>query len=142
MKPVALSGLDIRNTVIGFNLRFVGFLSIGWCGHLLHRTQIPLGLPEPTLTFFGGLKPDTMSLYLTDIAHHHLAVGVLFIVLTDLYCAVAPNWWPLQLTSLNQLHLQLSLACAVAGYMTSVVSQHTYSLLPYQYLSYDYVTTL
>jgi photosystem I P700 chlorophyll a apoprotein A2 len=154
IKPV---GIDVRNTVIGFNLRFVGFLSIGWCGHLLHRTQIPLGLapkslPEPTLTFFGGLKPDTMSLYLTDIAHHHLAVGVLFIVLTDLYCAVAPNWWPLPESAqkhktltglaLNQLHLQLSLACAVAGYMASVVSQHTYSLLPYQYLSYDYVTTL
>ena len=154
IKPV---GIDIRNTVIGFNLRFMGFLSIGWCGHLLDRTQIPLGtssksFPGPTLTFFGGLKSNTISLYLTDIAHHHLGVGILFVVSTDLYCAVAPNWWPLPESAqkhktltglaLNQLHLQLSLVHTAAGYMTSVVSQHIYSLLPYQYLSYDYITTL
>ena len=150
IKPV---GIDIRNTVIGFNLRFMGFLSIGWCGHLLDRTQIPLGLapetwPEPTLTFFGGLKSNTISLYLTDIAHHHLGVGILFVVPTDLLlpwsqiplpASRAPGLTGL---ALNQLHLQLSLVHTAAGYMTSVVSQHIYSLLPYQYLSYDYITTL
>ena len=28
------------------------------------------------LTFIGGLKSASSSLYLTDIAHHHLALGV------------------------------------------------------------------
>jgi photosystem I P700 chlorophyll a apoprotein A2 len=33
----------------------------------------------PILTFLGGLKSNTISLYLTDIAHHHLGVGILFV---------------------------------------------------------------
>ena len=36
-----------------------------------------------TITFFGGLKSNTISLYLTDIAHHHLGVGILS---SHLYC--------------------------------------------------------
>jgi len=127
-------------------LRLMGFLSIGWCGHLVHLSPI-----TPTLTFFGGLKPDTMSLYLTDIGHHHLAVGILFVVLAHLYSSLnrssldvlAASTIILKRSALNKsLDLQLSLACAVAGYMASVVAQHTYSLTPYQYLSYHYVTTL
>jgi photosystem I P700 chlorophyll a apoprotein A1 len=31
------------------------------------------------LTFKGGLNPVTGGLWLTDIAHHHLALSVLFI---------------------------------------------------------------
>lgn len=49
-----------------------GFFSIGWCGHLVQLDDIWLG------TFLGGLKSNTISLYLTDIAHHHLGVGILF----------------------------------------------------------------
>jgi hypothetical protein len=55
---------------------------------------------ESSLTFFGGLKPDTMSLYLTDIAHHHLAVGILFVwaghVYSSLYKGFAcGRMWPM-----------------------------------------------
>nr|YP_010261209.1 photosystem I P700 apoprotein A2 [Cephaleuros karstenii]UIB39150.1 photosystem I P700 apoprotein A2 [Cephaleuros karstenii] len=35
---------------------------------------------DSILTFIGGLDPTTQSLYLTDIAHHHLAIAVLFIL--------------------------------------------------------------
>ena len=35
---------------------------------------------DAILTFVGGLNPETQSLYLTDIAHHHLAIAVLFII--------------------------------------------------------------
>ena len=38
---------------------------------------------------FGGLKSNTISLYLTDIAHHHLGVGILFVLSSHLYKAVA-----------------------------------------------------
>jgi photosystem I P700 chlorophyll a apoprotein A2 len=31
------------------------------------------------LTFLGGFHPQTQSLWLSDIAHHHLAIAVLFI---------------------------------------------------------------
>ena len=37
------------------------------------------------LSFFGGLKSDTMSLYLSDIAHHHLALGVLLVFSSHFY---------------------------------------------------------
>jgi photosystem I P700 chlorophyll a apoprotein A1 len=32
------------------------------------------------LTFHGGLDPVTGGLWLTDIAHHHLAIAILFLV--------------------------------------------------------------
>jgi photosystem I P700 chlorophyll a apoprotein A1 len=37
------------------------------------------------LTLFGGLNPSTGSLWLSDIAHHHLAVAVVFLVAGHLY---------------------------------------------------------
>merc|ERR1711916_269989 len=41
------------------------------------------------LTFKGGLNPQTGSLWMTDIAHHHLALAVLFIVAGHMY---RTNW--------------------------------------------------
>jgi len=38
------------------------------------------------LTLFGGLNPATGSLWLSDIAHHHLAVAVVFLVAGHLDC--------------------------------------------------------
>jgi hypothetical protein len=37
------------------------------------------------LTFKGGFHPQTQSLWLTDIAHHHLAIAVLFIIAGHMY---------------------------------------------------------
>ena len=37
------------------------------------------------LTFKGGLNPITGGLWLSDIAHHHLALSVLFIVAGHMY---------------------------------------------------------
>ena len=37
------------------------------------------------MTFFGGFHPQTQSLWLTDIAHHHLAIAVLFILAGHMY---------------------------------------------------------
>mmetsp|Transcript_46817 Transcript_46817/g.135422 ORF Transcript_46817/g.135422 Transcript_46817/m.135422 type:complete len:582 (+) Transcript_46817:696-2441(+) len=106
------------------------------------------------LTFLGGFKSDTSSLYLTDIAHHHLAVGVLFVWAGHVYSSLWKGLGHrirdvlfvngnsgLMISSIGKsLHLQLSLALAGVSVITSVVAQHTYSLTPYPYLSYDYVT--
>jgi photosystem I P700 chlorophyll a apoprotein A2 len=137
----------------------VGFFSIAWAGHLLHLCIIQTDF-VPHLTFHGGLKPDTMSLYLTDIAHHHLAVGVLFVLASHVYSSLYKGFGhrirdvlfvhflgraqaaPIALLLNKSLHLQLSLACAGLACITSVVAQHTYSLTPYFYLSYDYITTV
>lgn len=45
-------------------------------------------------------------------------------------------------THLTSLHLQLSLACAFLSFWCEAVAQHIYSLTPYLYLSYDYVSTV
>ena len=37
------------------------------------------------LTFKGGLNPVTGSLWMTDIAHHHVAIAVLFIIAGHMY---------------------------------------------------------
>ena len=54
---------------------FLAFTSLFWGLHLAYfRDQL-----SPLLTFKGGLDPMTNSLYLSDIAHHHIAVsGLLF----------------------------------------------------------------
>lgn len=41
-----------------------------------------------TITFFGGLKSNTISLYLTDIAHHHICLGILFVLSSHVYSLV------------------------------------------------------
>jgi photosystem I P700 chlorophyll a apoprotein A2 len=113
------------------------------------------------LTFQGGLNPQTGSLWLTDIAHHHLAIAVLFIVAGHMY---RTNWGighsikelienhniillnkkfshkGLYNTINTCLNLQLSLALAGVGTICSLVAQHMYSLPAYAYMAQDFVT--
>ena len=37
------------------------------------------------LTFIGGFYPIRQNLWLSDIAHHHLAISILFIVVGHMY---------------------------------------------------------
>jgi len=149
-------------TISSYNIRLnfhtgvlVGFFSIAWCAHLLD-VAIPSAGPNAmqgrALTFMGGLKSDTASLYLTDIAHHHLALGVIFVWAGHLYSSFIRAFGhrirdvlyiigvPTQYG--QSLHLALALALASCAVITSLVAQHIYSLTPYFYLSYDYVTSV
>ena len=47
------------------------------------------GAGTAILTFLGGFHPQTQALWLTDIAHHHLAIGVMFIFAGHMY---RTNW--------------------------------------------------
>jgi photosystem I P700 chlorophyll a apoprotein A2 len=113
------------------------------------------------LTFLGGFHPETKSLWLTDMAHHHLAIAVIFIFAGHMY---RTNWsighdmkqildahkspsgrlgnghTNLYNTVNNSLHFQLGLALASLGVITSMVAQHMYSLPPYAFLAQDYTT--
>lgn len=87
-------------------------------------------------------------MYLTDIAHHHLAIGITFIhtghlyssfraalgtyIRDTLYTSTKPH-------SIKSLHLALSLILASCTALTSTTTQHIYSLTPYFYLSYDHI---
>ncbi|KAL5641908.1 hypothetical protein ACJX0J_004450 [Zea mays] len=101
------------------------------------------------LSFRGGLDPITGGLWLSDIAHHHLAIAILFLIAGHMY---RTNWgighglkdileahkgpftgqghkglYEILTTS---WHAQLSLNLAMLGSTTIVVAHHMYSMPP------------
>jgi photosystem I P700 chlorophyll a apoprotein A2 len=126
--------------------------------HLFNTSE---GSGSAILTFLGGFHPQTQSLWLTDIAHHHLAIAVLFIVAGHMYRTnfgighsireILDSHVPpggglgrghqgMYDTVNNSLHFQLGLALASVGTITSLVAQHIYSLPPYAFLAQDFTT--
>jgi photosystem I P700 chlorophyll a apoprotein A2 len=119
------------------------------------------GAGTAILTFLGGFHPQTQSMWLTDIAHHHLAIAIVFIFAGHMY---RTNWGighsmkeildahvpprgrlgaghrGLFETITNSLHMQLGLALASLGVATSLVAQHMYALPAYAFMAKDYVT--
>ncbi len=119
------------------------------------------GAGTAILTFLGGFHPQTESLWLTDIAHHHLAIAVIFIIAGHMYRTnfgighsikeILETHKPPQGglgeghkgiydTLNNSLHFQLALALASLGTVTSLVAQHMYSLPSYAFIARDYTT--
>lgn len=124
------------------------------------------GSGEAILTFLGGFHPQTESLWLTDIAHHHLAIAVLFIIAGHMYrtnfgighsmkeimeAHNPPKGTPfggmigdghkgIYDTYNNSLHFQLGWHLACLGVITSLVAQHMYSLPSYAFIARDYTT--
>jgi photosystem I P700 chlorophyll a apoprotein A2 len=119
------------------------------------------GSGSAILTFLGGFHPQTQSLWLSDIAHHHLAIAVLFIVAGHMYRTnfgighsmreildthippaggLGQGHRGLYDTVNNSLHFQLGLALASVGTIVSLVAQHIYSLPPYAFLAQDFTT--
>ena len=116
-----------------------------------HIFNASLYAGQAILTFHSELKQDTYSRYLSDIAHHHLALGILLLIAAHMYQSTIKglghniNSISTAHTSIIQhqsYHLQLSLALFMVSVSTAVVAQHIYSLTPYLYLSFDYVSTL
>jgi photosystem I P700 chlorophyll a apoprotein A1 len=113
------------------------------------------------LTFKGGLNPITGSLWLSDTAHHHLALAVLFIFAGHMY---RTNWnighsmkeileahkGPLTgegHTGLYEIlttswHAQLAINLAMMGSLSIIVAHHMYAMPPYPYIGIDYPTQL
>jgi len=119
------------------------------------------GAGTAILTFLGGFHPQTQALWLTDIAHHQLAIAVVFIVAGHMYrtnFGIGHNMKEildahrppggrlgrghvgLFETITNSLHMQLGLALASLGVATSLTAQHMYALTPYAYLSKSFTT--
>jgi photosystem I P700 chlorophyll a apoprotein A2 len=127
-------------------------------GHVFGTAQ---GAGTAILTFLGGFHPQTESLWLTDMAHHHLAIAVIFIVAGHMYRTnfgighsikeileahkppagrLGEGHKGLYDTVNNSLHFQLGLALASLGVITSLVAQHMYALPPYAFMAKDYTT--
>ncbi|MBW4440555.1 MAG: photosystem I core protein PsaB [Plectolyngbya sp. WJT66-NPBG17] len=117
------------------------------------------------LTFLGGFHPQTESLWLTDMAHHHLAIAVIFIIAGHMYrtnfgighsikdILNAKNFFGKTIngqgnlphvglydTYNNSLHFQLGIHLAALGTALSVVAQHMYSMPPYAFMAKDFTT--
>jgi len=113
------------------------------------------------LTFKGGLNPVTGGLWLSDTAHHHLALAVLFIIAGHMY---RTNWgighnmkelleahkgpftgeghkglYEILTTS---WHAQLSINLAMMGSLSIIVAHHMYAMPAYPYIATDYPTQL
>jgi photosystem I P700 chlorophyll a apoprotein A1 len=113
------------------------------------------------LTFKGGLNPVTGGLWLSDIAHHHLALAVLFIFAGHMY---RTNWGighnmkeileahkgpftgeghkGLYETLTTSWHAQLAINLAMMGSLSIIVAHHMYAMPPYPYIATDYATQL
>ena len=113
------------------------------------------------LTFKGGLNPVTGSLWMTDIAHHHLAIAVLFIIAGHMYRTQfgigqtlkeildGQDGFPSGVTHkglyeflAESRHAQLSLNLAMLGSISIIVSHHMYAMPPYPYLGIEYPTVV
>ncbi|KAJ1681121.1 hypothetical protein LUZ63_023659 [Rhynchospora breviuscula] len=126
--------------------------------HLFSTSQ---GAGTAILTLLGGFHPQTQSLWLTDIAHHHLAIALIFLIaghmyrtnfgighsIKDLLEAHIPPGGRLGRghkglydTINNSVHFQLGLALASLGVITSLVAQHMYSLPAYAFIAQDFTT--
>ncbi|MEL6334337.1 MAG: photosystem I core protein PsaB, partial [Cyanobacteria bacterium J06626_26] len=132
-------------------------------GHIFGTSE---GSGTAILTFLGGFHPQTEALWLTDIAHHHLAIAVLFIVAGHMYrtnfgighsmkeimeAHNPPKGTPfggligaghkgMYDTYNNSLHFQLGWHLACLGVITSLVAQHMYSLPSYAFIARAYTT--
>jgi photosystem I P700 chlorophyll a apoprotein A1 len=119
------------------------------------------GVYSDFLTFKGGLNPQTGALWLTDQAHHHLAIATLFIIAGHMY---RTNWGighsiktileahkdPLIIggtghkglyeTLTTSWHAQLAINLALLGSLTIIVAQHMYAMPAYPYIAVDYAT--
>ncbi len=148
------------------------FFSLNWgvyaqnpdtAGHVFGTSE---GAGTAILTFLGGFHPQTESLWLTDIAHHHLAIAVIFIIAGHMYrtnfgighdmktimeAHNPPQGTPfggmigaghkgIYDTYNNSLHFQLGWHLACLGVITSLVAQHMYSLPSYAFIAKDYTT--
>ena len=121
--------------------------SLLWGLHLVYFSDPS----SPSITFHGGLDPATNSLYISDIAHHHIAVsGILFwassltrsisaatgIRISDLARAVIP----LSFIS-NQAFKSIHAILAAILFGLSLLSLYTaniaYFLPTYKFLSFN-----
>ena len=130
--------------------------------HLFSTSQ---GAGTAILTFLGGFHPQTQSLWLTDMAHHHLAIAVLFIFAGHMYrtnfgighsikeMLNAKSFFGVKTegqfnlphqglydTYNNSLHFQLGIHLAALGVALSLVAQHMYALPPYAFMGQSFTT--
>ncbi|CAN7099829.1 unnamed protein product [Brassica rapa subsp. narinosa] len=156
----------------------LGLGSLSWEGHQVH-VSLPINqflnagvdpkeIPLPhefilNRDFLAQLYPNPVigGLWLTNIAHHHLAIAILFLIAGHMYrthwgighglkdileahkCPFTGQGHKgLHEILTTSWHAQLSLNLAMLGSLTIVVAHHMYFMPLYPYLAIDYATQL
>ena len=71
------------------------------------------------MTFRRGLDPVTGGLWLTDIAHHHLAIDILFLIAGHMYRTGHWSGYTKRFERLIKVHLQ---ARVIKDYMREILT--------------------
>ena len=102
-----------------------------------------------TLTLNGSLNAETQSLWLSDIAHHHVAIGVLAFIAGHLYRTQFGIGVPIETilsahrTQLrNSWHLQLAINLGALGTVSILVGHLLQAVPSYPFLVGDLATVL
>nr|AYO28049.1 photosystem I P700 chlorophyll a apoprotein A1 [Synura petersenii] len=143
------------------NREFIGTLYPSFKEGLAPFFSLNWSVYSDILTFKGGLNPTTASLWLTDAAHHHVAIGVLFIIAGHMYRTnfgighsmkeileahkgpfTGKGHKGLYEVLTTSWHAQLAINLAMLGSLTIVIAHHMYAMPPYPYIAIDYPTQL
>ncbi|BAZ89996.1 photosystem I core protein PsaA [Cylindrospermopsis curvispora] len=157
---VAIKDIPLPHEFI-LNKELIAHLYPSFAGGLTPFFTLNWGAYADILTFKGGLNPVTGGLWMTDIAHHHLAIAVLFIIAGHMY---RTNWGighsikdilenhkgpftgeghkGLYENLTTSWHAQLATNLAFLGSLTIIIAHHMYAMPPYPYLATDYATQL
>jgi len=157
---VAIKDIPLPHEFI-LNKELIAHLYPSFASGLTPFFTLNWGAYADILTFKGGLNPVTGGLWMTDIAHHHLAIAVLFIIAGHMY---RTNWGighsikdilenhkgpftgeghkGLYENLTTSWHAQLATNLAFLGSLTIIIAHHMYAMPPYPYLATDYATQL
>ncbi|MFM7558623.1 photosystem I core protein PsaA, partial [Cylindrospermopsis raciborskii] len=157
---VAIKDIPLPHEFI-LNKELIAHLYPSFASGLTPFSTLNWGAYADILTFKGGLNPVTGGLWMTDIAHHHLAIAVLFIIAGHMY---RTNWGighsikdilenhkgpftgeghkGLYENLTTSWHAQLATNLAFLGSLTIIIAHHMYAMPPYPYLATDYATQL
>ena len=143
------------------NREFIGSLYPSFKEGLVPFFTLDWSKYSDILTFKGGLNPTTASLWLTDVAHHHLAIAVLFIIAGHMYRTnfgighsmkeileahrgpfTGAGHKGLYEVLTTSWHAQLAINLAMLGSLTIIIAHHMYAMPPYPYIAIDYPTQL
>nr|YP_003795270.2 photosystem I P700 chlorophyll a apoprotein A2 [Chromera velia]ADJ66512.2 photosystem I P700 chlorophyll a apoprotein A2 [Chromera velia] len=131
-----------------------------------HVFGTPVGSGTAMLTFSGNIYQNTSQIFpLTDVAHHHLAIGVLFLIIDGtlrilnlgnlgLLFSSANRYSAFQMWNSNtgefiqsiiymfssSLHFRLAVNLSVFSTLSSLTAQHIYALPVYAYLNQDFLS--
>ena len=95
------------------------------------------------------MNPATASLYLSDIIHHHLACGIIFLIAGHLYrtqfgigLSLSQLLAAHKTQAITSWHFQLSINLAILG-TGSILAGHILTAIPaYVYLRFDWSTVM